>query len=212
MGAPSWIDISATSHQMARQVISWNILNESFYSDHYPVVTHIALTPSHSPARHLPDWKKVDWTLFRNTLDDQLSSDGPPSPPSDIDSLERLVSKVSHALQDTVATCVPTKSVTEYSKAWWSDVIWDLRKNMNRAHNRWRRTHHPQDHDTYLGARRLFRQEVKRAKTQLWHDFCADTTEHDMWDKFKRISGKNRHQNIRALRNQDGQTLSSSHD
>ena len=100
------------------------------------MVTHIALNPSHAPARRLPDWKKVDWNLFRNTLDGDLSSNGPPTPPSDVDSLENLVSMVSHSLQDTVATCVLNKSVNEYSKTCWSDVIWVFYKNINRAHNR----------------------------------------------------------------------------
>ena len=99
------------------------------------------------------------------------SSNGSRIPPSNIDSLERLVSKVSHALQDTVATCVPTKLVNEYSKAWWSDIVWGFHKNMNIAHNRWQRTHHRQDRNIYLGARCLFTQEIKHAKARLWHDF-----------------------------------------
>ena len=179
------------------------------HADHYPAITRFTFSAPRAPQRWIPDWNKTDWTHFRDTFHELISTQGPLTLPPDTESLERLVNVVSSSLQETIMECVPLKSVNDSSKAWWSDVIWKLRKNMNKAHNRWRHTRHPHDRRTYIGARRLFRQEVKRAKTRLWHEFCENTNDNNMWDKFQRITGKHRHHNIRGIKDQAGNLLHS---
>ena len=212
-GHTSWIDITAVSLPLVSHIGSWAVQVGGFYTDHFPILTEVSVQPSFTPPRRVRDWRHVDWPHFRAQLNSHLSlNSGASSAPTGPEDLDALVLRVTTALQSTIEDCVRLKTVGHFSKPWWSEELWSLRHNMNRAHNRWFRTRHPRDRDTYLGARKVFRREVARAKSRLWHAFCDDTSSSDLWDKLRRVSGHNTTRGVLVQHDGQGATLRSEMD
>ena len=188
-GQESWIDVTLSSSQLSPLLTSWQVLPTFLGSDHSPISFSIAGSfPKHYDDRRL-DWRSVSWGDFRSSLQLALESAFPtPLPPSTPAELQTYYDAFDHALQTTIAACVPLKRTCWASNPWWSPELELLRRDYIQKRRRWLRTRRREDKVTANTHQRALRQAIASAKRDSWRRFCEEASEENLWDAFKKVT------------------------
>ena len=143
----AWIDVTLTSSRLHPLVSSWRVLDGvEFASDHRALLSTLSLSAQRSSAPQTRlDWGRVDWDAFRRDLAGRLQR----LPPSSLDihtpqGLSSSMTFLTSALQATIDSQVPTKTLSWASNPWWTADIASIRSELNRLRRRWTRTGDPE--------------------------------------------------------------------
>jgi hypothetical protein len=98
-------------------------------ADHLPIHTTLNLDVNKCPAAPGRDFRNVDWTAFKNQLNNEITHHGPHinAPPSTPDQINEYVLKLTTAIQTCINSLVRRLCVTPYSKHWWTPKLTTLR-------------------------------------------------------------------------------------
>ena len=151
-------------------------------SDHFPIEIIMDLSPKKSPPLPSPyNYSKVNWSLINIELEGFLESvtiDPDNTTPKELD---KFTCSLTAALQKAVAKHTPRKRQCPHSKRWWSEDLSELRKQVNRRRNRFRRTQDSNDAEDWRQMRNRYTDEIRKAKEKTWRDFVADADERTIW-------------------------------
>jgi exonuclease III len=101
-------------------------------TDHYPIVTHIALEQSRpTPTTNL-NFREVDWEAFHTKLKENLNSIPKSTPITTEAQLSRAAEDLTKALRVTINTCIKRSKGRPDVKRWWSKELGKMRKRLNR--------------------------------------------------------------------------------
>ena len=153
-------------------------------TDHLPILTSLDLNLARAPSNPPRNFRNVDWEEFEKTLSAKL--DGLP-PPLDIKStgeLNMACSKLTEAIQETIAEKVPSTKVGIKAKRWWTKELKKLRQTANnkgRKASKYRDWPEHQSHVERREANKTFQKTLERTKRQHWRDWLEKADDPDIW-------------------------------
>jgi hypothetical protein len=154
--------------------------NNDHASDHLPIEIILNICPKTVPPPTPPyNFEKTNWELLKTHL--RLSM--PPvigTHPSPTE-LDTYADNLTKALQDAIARTTPRKKPCPHSKRWWTSDLTDLRKAVNNARNRYRRTRSGVDAMEWRSYRTRYKEEIRMAKDRKWKQFVQEADEKTIW-------------------------------
>lgn len=188
-GFQSWIDLTISTPALSPLISHWRVLDDvPLDSDHSPLNFTINLKPDRTEDIRL-DWRHVDWSAFRTSLQDNLQHHFPA--PRILDSPQSVTdfaADLTSTLHEAIAIHVPKKRVCCRSHAWWSPHLAFLRAEHLRARRRWKRTLTHQDKRRANACKRTLQSAIIEAKRNSWRQFCETTSPSTMWSTFQKVS------------------------
>lgn len=189
-GTSSSIDVSLCTPGL-ESLYSWNVLDDSYSSDHYPMV--ISSFGEAVENRRRQRWieERADWQGFQRDIKGKFD---------DIESMD--VASAARHLSENIHTAarvnIPMSRSSGYKRKvpWWSNALARLIRRKRRLGKKIR-NNPPQ---AILDAYKIIRSEVKRAvlaaKQKAWKDYVEsigpDTPSKEVWEKIRRINGKSK--------------------
>jgi len=150
-------------------------------SDHLPIEIILDLTPrAHTPPQLPYNYVKTNWPALEYKLTQLLPPviDCVHATPATLDQYAHdLINALSTALAETTLR----KKLCPFSKRWWDDSLTQLRREVNRKRNLYRRTRNEREGAAWRTARDEYRHEIKRAKDRTWKQFLEDADERTIW-------------------------------
>ena len=98
--------------------------------------------------------------------------------------LETEAQKIQEIIRDTAESNIPKRKSLDRSKAWWSDNLTKLRREIGKAKKQWKRSPTQENHQTYLGARNSYFLEVKKSKSTCWNQFLEGAQGKEIFKAF----------------------------
>jgi ribonuclease HI len=150
-------------------------------SDHLPIESVLDLTPHlHTPSQLPYNYAKTNWSALEDRLTGLLPQiiDCVQATPA---MLDQYAEDVVNALTTALAETTPRKKLCPFSKRWWNDSLTQLRREVNRKRNLYRRTRNEREGAAWRSARDEYRHEIKRAKERMWRQFIEDADERTIW-------------------------------
>jgi len=101
-------------------------------TDHYPIVTNIVLPQNRINITPNYNFREVDWTVFRKSLETRLSTLPSPNVITNQAQLDSTASGITTALQETIQECVRRSKPRPDSKRWWNSELRERKKHLNK--------------------------------------------------------------------------------
>ncbi|EUC67724.1 reverse transcriptase from transposon X-element protein, putative [Rhizoctonia solani AG-3 Rhs1AP] len=174
------------SAPLAESLIACNVAPTSRppCTDHFPIVTVLDTTPTEAPQIVKPNFKKTDWTKFRQVLKDGLNTlPGLRRIQSQVE-LDKRVGDLMEIIHEAVRAATPDLKLCAWSKRWWSPELGAHRKSVCSLATRSFRERHDKDnpvHEEYRAQRNHYAQAIKDAKRKHWELFLEELDEETMW-------------------------------
>lgn len=193
----SIVDLSWATPNLAQMVTKWEVLDITTLSDHAYIKIEIAGKGGRVAVQRpiqlkFPrwNWKKADWEKFQESLLWSASSNlniiqGQITAAEDIAS--KLDTEIRYACDNSTTRLHPPKG--RCSVYWWSDDIFELRREANQAYRRWKRCLRRRNiapdvsercRVLYKVAHKKLRRAIGKAKANSWKELL-DTIEEDPW-------------------------------
>ena len=90
---------------------------------------------AHAPPRTTPDFRNIDFTKFKESLQTRLQTDSPAIHITSEQQFNTKVDKLTTAIQDTINELIPNKKPSPFSKRWWNAELTVLKKKENKPSN-----------------------------------------------------------------------------
>ena len=194
---------------------NWEVIPDSHGSDHYPVLTSVSPTSAdanqgvHDPTHWV--FSRADWEGFMGVCQERIDDAVLQSP----DPLQSFVDLVIKIADDFIpkASTIPRKS-----NPWFDQECRDALKTRRALDNKVKRGCGPHQ-ETLISfkraqarARRLFNQK----KRDSWRNYVSQLTTNTpikhVWDRVRKISGKNICPPKQYLRGKDGKAVTTPRD
>ena len=149
-------------------------------SDHLPIETILDLQPKILPQPPPPfNYSKTNWDLLKQEIEQSL----PPviNPHPTVQQLDEYAQQLISRITDAISKSTPRKRPSPHSKRWWTSDLSELRKHINRARNRYRRTRSETDGDEWREYRTVYKREIRQAKNRKWKEFIEEADEKTIW-------------------------------
>ncbi|XP_037942173.1 uncharacterized protein LOC119675059 [Teleopsis dalmanni] len=187
-GRKEVLDITLTIENTDLEIKDWRVLDEHSFSDHRYIQSYINLQcPVEKPYRN---YRNTNWSRYRTNLLNLL----PLYPIEEVEtpqSLDNVVETFTKACNIALDRSCPLKSQRGKKKPlWWSEEIRDLRKSSRNLFNKAKRSNLNTDWDIYKVSLKIYKNEIKRAKTRSWKAFCESVEGCQGTARFRRILSK----------------------
>ena len=204
-GVLSALDLTFSSQSIATQ-IEWDIIDDVFGSDHFPVKSIIGVQdtawepPTSSSDTPIKRWnhKKIDWGLFYchvNRLIFRLKTDCSPL---------QLYNDIIEAFHDAAFQASPRKKSTntvnkdkKYQKKmapWWSEDCKSSIKAKHKALNKYRKHPTTENYLAYKRTRGQTKRVITQAKRLSWRKLCSKFNDRTnltlVWNIIKSMDGR----------------------
>ena len=181
-----------TEHTMEAVIVCDTIPEErGVNTDHVPIVTVLDMKLTKAPSQIARNFRDVDWTKFRTTLEGELAKQGVPKNIKTLRELNHTCEKLTQALQDTINDEVPCTDINARSKRWWSKELTLLRRETEKlgrkAYKLRRWPEHP-IHKEHMTLRKSYDKNIQYSKQHHWRDWLEKATDPDLWTAHKYIS------------------------
>lgn len=188
-------DLSLCSPNLA-SLLSWNILDDSLGSDHFPIILslHISCSPSNlrysSKLKHKLPELKDDWVIFKQYVDNKISS-----LPAINDSNGLLCTEeFSKLLIEAANTLFPLKGSRQGKipfPPWWDHECTMAIKKRKQAEKKYRSLMTSENYESYSLIARSTRKFLKQKKFEGWRRFCEsinpDVCSSVVWKNIRRF-------------------------
>ena len=201
-GNYSQIDLTIYSQEIAT-LFNWEPQQDTYNSDHFPIMVSTSLGLSTPPTAHW-NFSKADWKNFSNTL----------NLPESFSSPSTACEEVTEAILGAALASIPKSNKTlRPSSHWWNAKCSLAKREKNAALSRYK--NHRGNINLWIEYKRrkaIFRQTLLRAKKESWEEFlCSFSSKSSatqVWKKVKLLSSKPRNHTI--VLKEDNITVSSS--
>lgn len=190
-GKGSALDLTLVSIEVAG-ICEWEIWEDSTIgSDHYPVLCKIYVGSDERVEEREAKWifNKAKWEKFEYLCEVESS---------EID-LNQDIDKTDVKFREVVLRAaklsIPRSKGKMNRKAvpWWTEECSKIIKERNRAFKRLKRTHNFQRLMEYKKAQAQVRKVVKKAKRNIWREYCSSigrtTPLGDVWGMIRKMRG-----------------------
>ena len=164
------LDLTLVNQAMVNRVEDWHVSDNPSLSDH----AYVRFKVTHDPGRGqlVRPLGRTDWGLFNQALGVRLPpADATLESPDDIDS---TAEGITSAILSAFDIACPSRWVSSKCKTspWWNSGLADLRKQTRQKLRRARNSDTAEDWDSYRESQRLYKSEVKTAKSNSWKKYC----------------------------------------
>ena len=204
----SAIDLTISTPGLALRSV-WEVLQDTHGSDHYPILTSILpsvaeMQPSCDPSHWV--FSKANWEQFHDVCLESISEDIL----EEADPLHSFVEHITKAANDCIprATTIPKKSNPWFDEECREALkarraldkrVWQSRELRGETISAFRRSQ--------VKARRLFNQKKRQSWAEYVSKLSAETPIKHVWDRVRKISGKNIYPPKQYLKGKNGTTI-----
>jgi ribonuclease HI len=197
----SFIDVTLASNSVT--VSNWHFPDIPSLSDH-PFISFTVVSPGPRVGKPfrlcnlLPPLQSINKEKFQNLLcaafarhHTLLSSDATRSPANIDDAVGLIVELISSCARNSRLPLPPLS--TTGRMPWWNDGLARLRRDTRKARKRWITCAAPEkavSRVNFQQAKALYQKALRRAIELEWIDFCARTSDENLLDSLKELSGK----------------------
>ena len=209
----SAIDLTISTPGLALRSV-WEVLADTHGSDHYPILTSILppvaeTQPSCDPSHWV--FSMADWELFDELCLERINEDIL----EEGDPLQSFVEHITKAANDSIsrATTIPKKS-----NPWFDEECREALKARRALDKRVRQSREFRGESlsafrkSQVQARRLFNQKKRKSWAEYVSKLSADTPIKHVWDRVRKISGKNICPPKQYLNGRNGTTITNPKD
>ena len=162
-------------------------------TDHLPILTKLDLATVLAAESNTHNFRDVDWTKFNKELGRRLTELGPAVTIRTQYQLNTTCSKLTKAIQDTIAKTVPITHITAKMKRWWTKDLTTLRRQADKSGRKSSKLSHlPYHyiHAEHASAIKLYRSTLDTTKKQHWRDWLERAEDPDIWMVNKLITSQ----------------------
>jgi hypothetical protein len=153
-------------------------------TDHFPIVSVIDLTVSHTQHEPKHDFRDMNWEKFAEELKARLEC-LTLRDPQDKGDFNAMLEELSSSIILTIEVHVPKKRPSPHQKRWWTKELGQartaLRTLAKKAYRVKARHYDLPLVEEYRQARNTYVQRVKDARTQHWEEWMEATDQFSMW-------------------------------
>lgn len=197
----SIIDLTWASPALLALVDWWGVLDSvESLSDHLyiqiNIKTHKLIKDNNRVIRKRWNFKKLDTKLFTQIIEFQESME---LPCDCADHPEYYVNRVVKIIENACNVAAPLVSSINKRRQmyWWSEEIYELRRNSVRARRRWTKSKKKNNdlcvtnfRNEYKQAKKRLRNAIRRSKNKAWYELIS-SIERDPWGlPYKLVMGK----------------------
>jgi len=145
---------------------------------------HLTIPQGCTPSNPNYNFRDVDWELFRKTLKTHLSKLPPPDEITTAEQLNKASENLTHALQNTIASCVKRSNPRPDTKRWWNGDLTAMRKELNKLRADSNRNRALTDHTSHNELRRksnTYGEAILLTKKQHWENYLEEMTPDNIW-------------------------------
>lgn len=193
----SWIDITATTTNIAHRVLNWHVSEEDTQSDHNLINFNLSIrTSSNNLTRQVSNSTRQfatqvgNWKLFQHKIRQmgnlwmtELNNANTRT------KLEDIIAIIWQQLNEINRSCFPPFLPTNNFKPWWSPQLNALRKRVTAAKRRAKRSKNPILQDIYKtrfkALRSQYKHELIKAKNESWKHYCTHSIKQSPWKTYK---------------------------
>ncbi|KAH0611643.1 uncharacterized protein H6S33_010908 [Morchella sextelata] len=176
------IDIAFSNHRATPLVRKWLPLSNSSGSDHRIIAISLALPNSDFAPFTTPNWALTNWNLLSPALQNtHIPSCDTPS------MLDDWFDKSLTLITDMVKQHTPPKTISKWSKKWWTPDLSQLRTIFHSIHRAFRKGRAPPSE--MKAARNAYFNAIKKAKQDHWNAFIANADTKDVW-RLKKMANR----------------------
>ena len=168
----SYVDITAVSEEIMREVTEWKVLDRESLSGHKQIKLVLAETQRSKKGA----WRygRTDIVKFREMLKRNMEES---KYPKDVDSCSKIMEK---ARQES--TCKIPITREQELPYWWSEDIETLIKTTRQKRRKYQRTDRDdirseQLREEYSESKKQLRKEIGKAKKRKWEELCQNLNE-----------------------------------
>ncbi|CAK1583201.1 unnamed protein product [Parnassius mnemosyne] len=198
----SHVDITACTLELLGVVNDWRIDKHVTSSDHNAIRFNIKLKrPTQDRQRsttRIFNTKKANWLLFKEELTNQIKRRN-----IDKNEINNIVTKkalelmIENYIDGVKKTCEKTISLIKFKNRpkiiWWNEDLEKLKRDMNTKKRRIQCAAPSRKIwvvNEFLLAKGKYEEEVIKAQTESWNNFCTKQDSESMWDSIYRVMAK----------------------
>ncbi len=194
----SSIDLSVVTQQLALYA-HWDVHEDSWGSDHFPIQTSINFKPSATKQSEThPRWNfnKANWEQFKNICGSNIQDKTASLEIHDL--TEYVTQEIIAAATQTIPT-IKTNNTNQVS--WWNEEIIQARAKRKKLLKQAKKNKNliPQA----AAARASVKNIINNSRQVAWKEMCTQinfkTTSRQVWHKINRIRGNNRKSHIPTI-------------
>ena len=204
----SWIDITATTINIAHKIQNWQVSEEETHSDHNLITYNTIPLHSHSNITRQPNnstrkfatqvgrWKEFEQKIQQanNKWLDNIKKS------TCKDQLDGVITTIWEELNEINSKCFPPFMPTNKYVPWWSPELKILRKQVNAAKRRIRRCKNPTLKVMYKTSFTLlknnYKAQILKAKLEAWKIFCTESSRTSPWKIYKSCKSEHKNRDI----------------
>ena len=190
-GELSHLDITLASENLA-QICNWSVLNDTWGSDHLPVLTTIN-EPALIENSNNPRWayKKANWDAFKSGCKQLITEE---LVTADIgQSRNNIVETIIKLADIHIPTVKNNKNPAKKSIPYWNSECSQAVKARNNAKTKMQQTKSLDDRLNYFKLKGVAQHVIKNSQKSYWQDYCSsldDTTKlGSVWKTLKKMNG-----------------------
>ena len=162
-------------------------------TDHLPILTKLDLATATVEESAMHNFREIDWEKFNSELGKRLQALGPAVTINTQIQLNEACSKLTKAIQETIADVVPIKRICAKTKRWWTKELTTLRKKADKSGRLASKLSHLPYHHAHIeheNTVKLYRSTLESTKRQHWWDWLEKATDLDIWTVNKLINSQ----------------------
>ncbi|CAK1598143.1 unnamed protein product [Parnassius mnemosyne] len=195
----SCVDITTCSTSLLGRMHNWRLSDEITSSDHRAILFDINLKKSIGTdikrTTRMYNTKKANWNKFREKLVqiwndkrlDKATIDGL----TNTEELEERINDFTNSMTEACEYSIPKLNIKKrVGLPWWTEELTHQKKEVSRLRRRISYAAPVRREwvvEQYKRAKEEYQQEIKRAQTTSWKDFCSKQERETMWDSVYRV-------------------------
>ena len=211
-GSFSSIDLAFCSPSL-HDIVNFTVMSDLYNSDHFPLFIEIINndTNSHSGQTRWK-FKKADWPVYKLEIIRNLPLLRNPDVFKDED-INQIVEDFTTLITEAASTSIPKTSNNSKKGGlpWWNEECQKAIKDKKHAFNVYKKHKTFSNLLEFKRTRAIARKVLKQAKRSSWTDYVTSLTKNTpcevMWNKLKKINGRNVNPQITSMKNSDNSII-----
>ena len=163
----TFIDVSMGSPRLTEFIVDWKVDLDYVGSDHHLICFYFTIS---SKTQRKKDFRKGDWKLFQELLNDAVFAAPPRWTPDEIDyALERLYRDIEWALERSVKKV--RVRFGPHPPTWWNSALSEAKAKVKRLTSCHRKTRNDLSYERLIEGRRAYSKLLRKSKRENGRSF-----------------------------------------
>ncbi|KIJ39724.1 hypothetical protein M422DRAFT_174834, partial [Sphaerobolus stellatus SS14] len=149
-------------------------------TDHMPILTVLNLQVLQNTPQPRPNFRNADWEKFGTVLTTELNKYPAPANIGDTEEFCEILEHLYGSIQAAIGAAIPLTKPSPYAKRWWNSLLKAEQAKMRRLQRlayECRFNLEDPIHEELRIQRNHYKQEIEKAKKELWEDFLERKSE-----------------------------------